>query len=198
MAKQTAGTLRQPSPSTDVSSKDQLINSMNEDYITFYQNPKIDILFGFFGGYPIPTKQDKFKPISVYQVHQDGTQEILKNFYLKKNDQASVAEFNEYIQNIAMEYFLPDKKILKPNEVEVILTFAITEGRYKQVDIDNLSKSVLDSLINIAYEDDSQVTSLICRKHIYPQNGLMIGISKLTEDNIGLGHSIITHSENPW
>jgi Holliday junction resolvase RusA-like endonuclease len=52
--------------------------------------------------------------------------------------------------------------------VEVILFIAITEKRYKTVDVDNLSKAVLDSLNGIAYEDDSQVASLICKKSLAP------------------------------
>lgn len=38
---------------------------MDEQFITFYQNPKIDFLICFFGGDPVPTKQDKFQPIAV-------------------------------------------------------------------------------------------------------------------------------------
>jgi Holliday junction resolvase RusA-like endonuclease len=167
-------------------------------FITFYQNPKIDTLFGFFGGDPIPTKQDKFKPITISQVNEDGTEEILKNFYVKKPDAAAISEFNHYIQNIAKKQFTSNQKILRPNDVEVILSIAVTESRYKTVDIDNLAKSVLDSLNNIAYEDDSQVASLICRKYVYQLNGLFIGISKLTSSNRGLSETIKLHSEKPW
>jgi Holliday junction resolvase RusA-like endonuclease len=171
---------------------------MADDFITFYQNPKVDVLFGFFGGDPIPTKQDKFKPIPVSQVNEDGTEEILKNFYLKKPDEAAVSEFNHYIQDIAKKQFTSDQKILKPNDVEVILSISVTESRYKTVDIDNLAKSVLDALNNIAYEDDSQVASLVCRKYVYHLNGIFIGITKLTSNNRGLGETIKLHSEKSW
>ena len=46
---------------------------------TFYTNPKIDFLFAVIGGEHAPTKQDKFKPIDVVEVLEDGTEEVLKN-----------------------------------------------------------------------------------------------------------------------
>ena len=173
---------------------------MEERYKSFYQNPKVDVLFGFFGDAPIPTKQDKFKPIGVIKINEDGSEEILNNFYVKKPNEKAINEFNLYIQELAKENFQENDKILRPNEVEVILSFTITERRYKIVDVDNLAKAVLDSLNNIAFEDDSQVVSLICSKHIHPLkvNGLFIGITKLTSENTGLGGCINLFSEKPW
>ena len=40
--------------------------------MTFRQNPKVEILFGFYGGKPIPTKQDKFKPLKVFEIDEKG------------------------------------------------------------------------------------------------------------------------------
>jgi len=173
---------------------------MDEKIKTYYQNPKIDFLFGYAGGNPAPTKQDKFQPVEMMQVNEDGTEEILKNFYVRKPDRAAIVEFNNYIQQLAKRIIGNEGKILKPNEVEVVLSFSITENRYKIVDVDNLAKSVLDLLNDIAFEDDSQVVRLVCSKHIHPLklNGLLIGITKLTSERQGICGGIQLFSGLPW
>lgn len=173
---------------------------MEENFVTYYQNPKTDYLFGFFGGSPIPTKQDKFKQLSIIQVDDDGTRKLLNNIYTKKPNEFAIQEFNAYIQGLAKEVFKNGEIICRPAEIEVVLAISVTEKRYKTVDLDNLAKTVLDSLIGIAYEDDSQIASLICNKHIHPLkiNGLMIGVTKLTAENGGFDKDINLFSITPW
>ena len=173
---------------------------MEVRFKSYYQNPKVDYLFGIVGGDPIPTKQDKFKPIDVREVNEDGSERILKDFYVKKPDEDAVQKFNSYIQESIKQQFDAKNKIQKPIEVEVILSFSITEKRYKIIDVDNLAKAVLDSLNNIVYEDDSQVVSLICSKHVHPLkiNGLFIGVTRLTSKNKGFGDGIKLFSGSPW
>ena len=38
------------------------------------------------------------------------------------------------------------------------------EGVSTPIDVDNISKPILDALIDVVFEDDSQVTDLLCRK----------------------------------
>ena len=162
--------------------------NMSKKNVIFYANPKIDFLFGLYGGKPIPTKQDKFAPIEVTQINEDGAEEKLNNFSVKKPHIDCVIEFNKNIQEVANKIFNNENIIRKPNEVEVIISISVTEKRYKEVDVDNLSKCVLDSLNKIAYDDDSQVSSLICNKHIHEMklNAIFIGITKLTEKRKGI------------
>ena len=173
---------------------------MEGNFVTYYQNPKTDFLFGFFGGTPIPTKQDKFKRINVTDVGDNGTEKLLNDFYVKRPDEAAIQEFNTYIQELAKEVFKDGKMIRRPAEIEVVLAISVTEKRYKTVDIDNLAKAVLDSLNGIAYEDDSQIASLICNKHLHPLevNGLMIGVTQLTAENGGFDRDKNLFSKTPW
>ncbi|WP_291131792.1 RusA family crossover junction endodeoxyribonuclease [Flavobacterium sp. UBA7682] len=159
---------------------------------TFVQNPNIDYLFGMFGTKPIPTKQDKFVPADVIQINDDGTEEELKIFYTKKPDADAVLEFTNELRNVASKVFKEGKRINKPHLVEVLISISVTERRFKQVDIDNLTKCVLDALNTVAFEDDSQVSSIIANKHVHDMkvHAIMIGITKLTKERQGFGSEI--------
>jgi len=161
---------------------------MTNSYIKYRQNPKIDFWFGYHGNMDVPTKQDTWKPINAVEIDENGVETILRNFYVKRPDSNSVNAFKKYLQSIAKEYF-KDKNIIKmPNDVQVHLSISVTEERYHAVDVDNLAKTVLDCLKNIAFDDDCQVSSLIVDKHIHPMkvSGLLIAITKITEQRKGL------------
>ncbi|RZK11042.1 MAG: RusA family crossover junction endodeoxyribonuclease, partial [Flavobacterium sp.] len=61
------------------------------------------------------------------------------------------------------------------------------------VDVDNLAKCVLDILNGIAFEDDSQVTSLLVNKFIHEMrlNSILIGVTKITELRRGLSTPLV-------
>jgi Holliday junction resolvase RusA-like endonuclease len=160
----------------------------NKDIVVYHQNPNIDYLFGYFGNQPVLTKQDKFKPIEISQINENGTEEILNNFYVKNPDSASHEEFSNLIKHTALKAIENKEKIKKPQLVEVYLGITITEKRFKLVDVDNLAKCVLDCLTNIIYEDDSQVSNLIVNKSIHPMkiDSILIGITMLNENRKGL------------
>lgn len=156
----------------------------NDKSVTFVNNPNIDYFFGYMGGEPVPTKQDAFRPIEVIGRDDAGSETILKDFYIRNPETSSVKKFKEYIGYIAKVVIR--EKIEMPYEVQVHLSISVTEKRYFEVD--NLAKSVLDSLKTIAFDDDSQVSSLIVEKHIHPMktNGILIAITKLTPERRGL------------
>ena len=156
--------------------------------VIFKKNPNIDYLFGYFDGMQVPTKQDAFKPIDVIEIDENGAENILKEFYQKKPEKNSVRNFKQFIKELINEKFKENEKIKMPNKVQVSLSFSLTEKRFFEVDVDNLSKTVLDSLNGIIFDDDCQVTSLIVDKHIHPMkiNGILISITKLTETRKGL------------
>ena len=119
---------------------------------------------------------------------EDGVETILKDFYQRKPDTVSVQKFKKYIQEITTDRFSESDRIKMPNVVQVHLSISISEKRYFEVDVDNLAKTVLDSLNGIAFDDDSQVSSLIVEKRVHPMkvNGILISITKLTEKRKGL------------
>jgi Holliday junction resolvase RusA-like endonuclease len=165
---------------------------MTGKYVTFRQNPKVEILFGFYGGKPIPTKQDKFKPLKAFELDEDGNEVEFKNFYERKDDKNSIQEMKELVSEYATEAFKEKGIIKRPANIEVLLSFSVKERRFKEVDIDNLTKTILDGLTGVAFEDDSQVSSLIVNKHVHEMkiDALFIGVTELTDENKGFGNDI--------
>ena len=155
----------------------------------FRKNPKIDHLFGYFGDMQVPTKQETYQPMNVMEVDENGVETILRNFYVKRPDSQSVKIFKDYLQSIANKEFNEGNIIKMPNDVQVHLSISVLKDRYHQVDVDNLAKTVLDSLKTIAFDDDCQVSSLIVDKHIMEVNSILIAITKITDERKGLQFS---------
>ena len=168
----------------------------NAKFVTFIQNPEVDILFGYVG-MTIPSKRVDFKPIEVTAVYDDGKEEVLNNFYVKKPSTQSVLEFEKLIRNEIINSSLHDKKILKPALVEVTIAIALTKNKYFDIDVDNVAKTVLDSITGYLIEDDSQVKRVICDKDIHPLNneGFFIAVTELTNERRGLMGDFYLFSE---
>lgn len=169
----------------------------NKKFVTFVQNPEIDILLGYMD-ISIPSKKQDFKPVEIRQVYQDGKVEILNNFYVKKPNSKSVREFEELIRSEILESEYKERKITKPHLVEVGIFLTITKKKYFDIDVDNIAKTVLDSITGYLIDDDSQVKRVICQKDIHPlnKNGFFIAITKLTEKRNGLlGNNYYLYSE---
>ena len=164
------------------------MEDVKKKFMTFRQNPNIDFLFGYYDGMEIPTKQDAFKPIYKVEIDENGVEKILKEFYQRKPEKASVRNFKEFIKELIADRFKDSDRIKMPNQVQVSLSFSLKEKRFFEVDVDNLSKTVLDSLNGIAFDDDRQVTSLLVDKHIHKMNvnAILIAITKLTDKRKGL------------
>ncbi len=64
--------------------------------------------------------------------------------------------------------------------VEVELDFILNHNR--RVDLDNLSKGVLDALKKVVYMDDSQIVHLLLHKHAGSAAGVYVLVSEVTED----------------
>ncbi len=173
---------------------------MSNETITYYQNPKIEILFGFFGGKPIPTKQDKFKPLKAYETDEDGNEIEIKYLYERKEDKNSIQDMKDWVKESATKAFQKKGIIKKPAEVEVIMSISLSEKRFKEVDVDNLAKTILDGLNKVAFDDDSQVSSLIVTKFVHKMkiDSILIGITELTQTNKGLRNDIQLIRDTKW
>lgn len=72
-----------------------------------------------------------------------------------------------------------------PSKKEValyVIQFFLTEKEYKNRDVDNISKTILDCLKGKIYIDDAQVRTLLISKKIYKRlaaNFVFIGIKEL-------------------
>ncbi|MEG4904448.1 RusA family crossover junction endodeoxyribonuclease [Microcoleus sp. F10-A1] len=163
---------------------------------TYVQHPEIDILFGHVGA-TIPSKRQDFKPIQMTAVYEDGTEEILHNFYVRKPSTKSVQEFEQLIRDQITSSSLQEKKIMKPSLVEVTIAISLTREKYFDIDVDNISKTVLDAIKGYLIEDDSQVKRLICDKDIHPLNkdGFFIALTELTPKRRGLMGDFYLFSE---
>jgi Holliday junction resolvase RusA-like endonuclease len=156
------------------------------------KHPDLDFFYAFVGGEQIPTKQDKFKPIKDKEIYIKADDEYKKledeDLYLKKDSENSLKVFETKLEEEIFEIVLEDDNfpIKKPQKVEVILHITMDEKRLKSVDIDNLTKSVLDIMNGLVYEDDSQILNILASKDIhplFPLNSLMIGVRKIKNDN---------------
>jgi len=163
---------------------------------TFYQNPAIDILFGNMN-YKIPSKREDFKPVEVAAVFVDGAEQLLKDFYQKKPSSKSVQEFEYYIRNLITDSAYEEKKLKKPGLVEVAISITLKKERYFDVDVDNIAKTVLDSIKGYLFDDDSQVKRVICDKNIHALNidGFFISVTELTATRKGLMGDYFLFSE---
>lgn len=169
----------------------------NEEGVTFVQNPLIDLLFGYHSGIPVPPKHIKYQPLGDLKVlRDDGSVEILKDVLQRQEDKDTIKEFRALFQDIARNIFNEGNIIKKPNKVEVVLSISHSLEAFEISDVDNLSKTVLDALTGIAYDDDSQVTTLIVQKDVY-HTGLLVGITKLNAPNRGFSSQIVLFGEKP-
>lgn len=160
---------------------------MEDKYVTYRQNPKIDLLFGLYQIDPIPTKQDGYKPLRFFGIR-------LGNLFIRHMDKLSIKNAKDQVKSVALKAMEANgkTKIRKPKKAEVILSISMLGRRYKEVDVDNLSKTVLDGLTGVVFDDDSQVTNLIVNKHVHPMktDAIFIGVTELTEERKGLSGDI--------
>lgn len=114
----------------------------------------------------VPTKQDKFK-------------RLFWRIYLRKVEDKHKT-FEEGLRKMLLEKersHWPYK-----GSIEIFVGVTAKQSRLKQVDVDNLLKSVLDALKGVAYKDDSQITRALVTKDpmpIDPRDSLGIGIRNL-------------------
>jgi len=150
------------------------------------KNPDLDFYVGFIGGPEIPTKQDKFKPLSDFEIiiDENGEKKKLEDhkLYLKKDGTDSLKDFEVKFTEILKENVTKEHPYKKDIPLEVIISVSMGERRLKEVDIDNLTKTIIDCMKGLIFEDDHQIIKILASKDVnsfLPLNGLMVGIRKL-------------------
>ena len=166
--------------------------------MTYYKNPEIDILFGYVG-IAIPSKREDFKPVNLVLRSDNEIRDVLSNLYIKKPSSQSVGEFEKLVRDIILGTpSLTDKKIMKPTLVEITIAVSVNKKRFLEVDVDNIAKTVMDSIKGYLIEDDSQVKRLICEKDIHPlnENGFLVGLVELTSERKGILANLFLYSQH--
>ena len=152
--------------------------------IAITKDPDIDFFIGFIGGDIVPTKQDKFEPVKckAYEIDKKGVRTLITDydFYKKKKSVNKLKEFEEKFRKQISDNLKPEHPYKKPEQLEVLISVSMDVRRLGYVDVDNLSKAILDCFNGLVYEDDSQVVSLYANKIcITGFNGLLVGIRRI-------------------
>jgi len=155
--------------------------------VTFYQNPAVDILFGNMHS-SVPSKRQDFKPIDARYIDENGDEQILRDFYVRKPSSKSVKDFEDLVHRILDDPYYKEKRISKPAIVEVVISLSLIKSEVEKVDVDNVAKTVLDSIKGYIIDDDSQVVRLVCEKIIHPMNipSFLIAVTELKPGRGGL------------
>jgi Holliday junction resolvase RusA-like endonuclease len=164
--------------------------------VAFRQNPDIDYLIWLWESYPIPTKQDWFKALNFAEIDEDQNELRRVKFY----------ELNKEIKELQAVYIqhlkLKARNIIKtpiaaPKPIEIILSVSVNPERFNKVDVDNLAKCTLDALKEIAFDDDSQIVTLVVKKfiHVMEVDSIVIGITEITNERKGVSKTGFLFSE---
>jgi Holliday junction resolvase RusA-like endonuclease len=76
----------------------------------------------------------------------------------------------------AMQAMNKIERFQKPFETDLAVILLFTLGDHRRVDLDNLSKAVLDGLNKVCYEDDRQIVDLHLRKTVRKNSKQLKGV----------------------
>lgn len=77
-----------------------------------------------------------------------------------------------------------NKSAIFPTQKEVLLLMELglsAKTDYNETDLDNRAKTICDALKGVIYQDDNQISVLICRKHIVKNKYFKITIKIIDE-----------------
>lgn len=160
-------------------------------------------------------KQKKIKTSIDFQFGIDGiipsTQQAYHknkvNLEIKAEEKEKIIAFKKRISDVLNEQSKQLEQFPTNNELFVfILQYFISEQKYKERDLDNMAKTILDLLEVKFYQDDKQVKTLLISKKIdktnIPQNFAYIAIKELKNNqdiNVlkvsGIDRSIVLYQE---
>ncbi len=139
------------------------------------------------GGSIVPTKQDKFKPVTGYELvmeEEDGKVSKVtdEELYLKKKGPDSTKDFGEELKQLIRGSMSSEHPYASDIPVEVLISVDMNAKRFNEVDVDNLAKYILDCMTGLVFIDDAQVVNLYVNKDVnafIPLHGFFIGVRQL-------------------
>ncbi len=138
--------------------------------VFFVANPYFDEVIILYD-HTVHTSQDKFKPVTCDQCGRFNLFEA--------RDKANKANYIEQVHQLLRSNPNPDW----PFKGDLLVQYSISDrpSRLKEVDIDNIAKTLFDSLVSFAYEDDGQIRAFAGDK----QSVLNIGAVIIAIKRIG-------------
>ena len=90
-----------------------------------------------------------------------------------------VRRWTQDVQVAAKQYW--DSESLFTGEIEVTITYFFENV---DLDLDNIPKPILDALKGLVYNDDSQITDLICRKRERNRDMQVLNASPILQESL--------------
>ncbi len=135
---------------------------------SFFANPYFDELMIFYGS-KVLTSKDRFVPVSCSACDR-------KDLYEKKGKDNKA----DYIEDIRTKLRNnPNPAWPFKGRLQIQFSVSDTLSRLNVIDLDNLAKSILDSLQGVVFENDAQIDALVATKD-YTQ-GLIANIIAIKE-----------------
>lgn len=145
---------------------------------TFFANPYFDDVMVFFP-HSVFTSQDKFAPFSCDECGKP-------NLYIAK-DKATKAGYIAEVHAMLLNY--PNPKW--PYQGRLLLQFSVSDllSRLNTIDLDNLAKSILDSLKGVVYTDDVQIHGLVgLKEYTGGLTGTTVAVKELSANERPVFH----------
>lgn len=140
------------------------------------------IKFTYYGdikGKGRPRFRSVGKFVSTYTPKETRDYEMsIKESYLNQSD---CTYFNEEQLILTINIFQAIPKGTSKKKTQEMLSHNIRPT--KKPDIDNILKSVCDSLNKVAYSDDTQIIEITAKKYYAERNYMEITITSLEEEN---------------
>ncbi len=158
----------------------------NDDVHYAYANPMYDDIILFLD--TLPSSQDKLKPIDI------------SNGIFKLYEKHNVTEFKKMLQ-ARLE---AKRKSSWPYSNDLFMSIKITgtKNEIYEKDLDNLLKTLFDTLKGIVYIDDKQITKLCAEKKItaVPEaKGVIVALKHiLLTEEITLSPLLYSVNEDIW
>lgn len=125
---------------------------------------------------PIGKERPRYSSVThrMYTPTKTSTfEEKVKSAFKSKYNIETELSKNEFSAHIKF-YFEPPKSMSKKKKDSLYNTAYLHKP-----DIDNLAKSILDSLNGIAYKDDSQVAILLATKEYAEENRILVELEEI-------------------